>query len=422
MKASNPASPHRFVPASAPRPGTFKEIFVNELVYPRERTLGVITLVLGVLFWLLLIVGTVGIALAMVLVGFILYLFAQSTLIAHIKGNGVELSERQFPELYAQFTDCCERLGMRNRPEVFILNGNGGLNAFATKFLGTEFVVLYSDVVDAMAQHPDGVRFYIGHELGHLRMKHLGGHLVRWPALWLPLIGAAYARAKESTCDRHGLACSSSPEGAARALAALSAGVERWKDLDVATYVRQAEHTSGFWMSFHELTTGYPWLTKRAARVVDTNAAPVARNPFAYVLALFVPYAGRMGAGFGMIMLVYIIGVLAAVALPAYSDYMNKAQLSGAFIETTQARMAVGDYYEKNQAIPPTLEDAGAASFAGNGTRITLDPATMIMSVKTVKNQELVFVPEKDSTGHIVWHCSGGAGMRINLLPPGCRE
>ena len=254
---------------------------MNELVYPRERMLGIITLVLGLLIWLGMVVGTFGAALIGLALGFVVYLFAQSTLIAHIKGNGVELSEAQFPDLYAQFAACCDRLQMKTRPQAYILNGNGGLNAFATKFLGTQFVVLMSDVVDAMSKHTDGVRFYIGHELGHLRMKHLsGGHLLRWPALWLPLIGAAYSRARESTCDRHGLACSGSPEGAARALAALSAGAERWKQLDVTAYLHQANHSSGFWMSFHELIAGYPWLTKRAARVMNTEATTDAISKF----------------------------------------------------------------------------------------------------------------------------------------------
>ena len=36
---------------------------MNDLVYPRERTLGAITLVLGLLAWLALLVGTFGIAL-----------------------------------------------------------------------------------------------------------------------------------------------------------------------------------------------------------------------------------------------------------------------------------------------------------------------------------------------------------------------
>ena len=393
---------------------------MNELVYPRERTLGAITLVLGLLAWLLLIVGTFGVALAILAFGFILYLFVQSTLIAHIKGNGVQLSERQFPELFAQFSACCERLNIRNRPEVYILNGNGGLNAFATKFLGTQFVVLNSDVVDAMDKHADGVRFYIGHELGHLKMGHLNGHLLRWPVLWLPLLGAAYARARETTCDRHGLACSSSPDGAARALAALAAGSKRWEQLDTADYVRQAGHTSGFWMSFHELTAGYPWLTKRAARVMDANAPPP-RHFFAYVLALFVPYAGRLGAGFGMLMVVYFIGVLAAVALPAYTAYVSKAQLSSAMIESQGARAALASYYDDKEAIPESLESIGQPVKFASGVQLSLDSEAMVLSVTTSKNETLVFTPEKDDDGHIIWSCAGGGELKPAHLPSNCK-
>ena len=46
--------------------------------------------------------------------------------------------------------------------------------------------------------------------------------------VFLPLIGAAYSRAREYTCDLHGLACCPNPEHAARAIAAISAGGKRW--------------------------------------------------------------------------------------------------------------------------------------------------------------------------------------------------
>ncbi|MEI8363710.1 MAG: M48 family metalloprotease [Betaproteobacteria bacterium] len=394
---------------------------MNELVYPRERTLGTITLVLGLLVWLGLIIGTFGIALIGLALGFLLYLFAQSALIAHIKGNGVELSVAQFPDLYAQFTACCDKLQMKTRPQAYILNGNGGLNAFATKFLGTQYVVLMSSVVDAMDKHVDGVRFYIGHELGHLRMKHLSGHLLRWPVLWLPLLGAAYSRARESTCDRHGLACSGSPEDAAQALAALSAGAERWKQLDIAAYVSQTIHASGFWMSFHELTAGYPWLTKRAARVMNTEAPMPRRNGFAYLLAVFIPYAGRLGAAFGFLMLVYIIGILAAVAIPAYQDYTVKAKVSAAIIGSQNVRETIGNYYQANQKVPESLEILNIRSQLVDGSQLSLEPNKMVLTVKT-KQGELIFTPTEDAEGRIVWGCSNGKGIKSTQLPPTCRS
>lgn len=394
---------------------------MKQLVYPRERTLGAITLVLGLLVWTGLIVGTFGGVLIALVLGFVLYLFAQSALIAHIKGNGVELSEAQLPDLYAQFIDCCNRLQIKKRPQAYILNGNGGLNAFATKFLGTQYVVLMTDVVDAMDKHDDGVRFYIGHELGHLRMKHLNGHLLRWPVLWLPLLGAAYSRARESTCDRHGLACSNSPDGAARALAALSAGVERWKQLDVTAYLSQSRHSSGFWMSFHELVSGYPWLTKRAARVMDTEKPVPMRNGFAYLFAMFIPYAGRLGAGFGFVILIYIVAILAAIAIPTYNDFTVKAKVNAAIIESENVRETLSSYYQSTQKIPESLDALGVQSQYPDGTQLSLDSSNMILTISTRKG-EIIFTPRVDAEGNIIWSCTNGEGLKLSQLPLSCRS
>lgn len=393
---------------------------MNDLVYPHERTLGTITLVLGILVWLGLIIGSMGTALLALLAGFVLYLFAQSALIAHIKGNGVELSASQFPDLHDQFTACCGRLQIEKQPQAYIMNGNGGFNAFATKFLGVQFVVLFTEVVDAMSKHTDGVRFYIGHELGHLRMKHLSGHLLRWPVLWLPLIGAAYSRARESTCDRHGLACSSTQEGAARALAALAAGSKRWENIDIPSYRAQAEHTSGFWMSFHELLAGYPWVSKRVARVMDINASMPRRSVLAYLLALFIPYAGRLGAGFGFLMLVYF-GILASVAIPAYQGYASKAQLANAVTASATVRDGLAKNYSATGSIPGSLADINLPSKLADGSPLSLNTDNMTLTVST-KLGELVFTPKVDKQGNIFWLCANGEGLKKALLPPACTQ
>ncbi len=398
---------------------TTAEIAPENLVYPRERVLGAVTLVLALLVWLVLIVGTVGVALPLIGIGAIVYLFAHSALIAHVKGNGVELSTEQFPDLYAQFLECCKRLDIATPPEAYILNGNGVLNAFATKFLRDRYVVLTSDIADAMQGNAEGLRFYIGHELGHLRMKHISKALVRWPVLWLPLVGAAYSRARESTCDRHGLACSGSGDSAILALSVLAAGRARWRSLNVANYVRQTEHSGGFWMSFHELISGYPWLTKRAARITDGGTGGPARNPFAYLVAIFVPFGGRLGGGFSFLIMVYIVGVLAAIAIPAYQDYTIRAKLTTVVIESQPAREKLAAYYLSNHRIPDSLETAGLAPQLADGSALSLDPKGMSLTVKT-KHGELIFVPSA-AHGRIVWTCTNGERLKATQLPPSCR-
>jgi len=323
--------------------------------------------------------------------------------------------------MYAQFTACCERLQMDRHPRAYIMNGDGRFNAFATKFLGTPFVVLYSDVVDAMAKHADGVRFYIGHELGHLRMKHLSGHFLRWPVLWLPLLGAAYSRARESTCDRHGLACSSSPEGAARALGALAAGPERWQHLDLTAYREQTRQTSGFWMSLHELLAGYPWVSKRVARVMNPEEKLPSRNVFSYFLAIFVPYSGRLGSGFGLLVMIYIIGLLAAVAIPAYQGYVTRAELSTDIAASASIREKLSSYYLTTHDIPTSLRVAGLPSHLTDGSKLSLDSNNMVLTLATRKGT-LVFTPQATKEGKIIWFCSAGKGLHKNAVPLACRQ
>jgi Zn-dependent protease with chaperone function/type II secretory pathway pseudopilin PulG len=369
---------------------------------------------------LALIVGTVGVALVVLAVGWLLYLFVHSAVIAHLKGNAVEISQSQFPDLYSQFVECCRRLRIDIPPQAYIVNGNGLLNAFATKFLRTQYVVLTSDVVDAMHGSPDGLRFYMGHELGHLRMNHASKQLLRWPVLWLPLLGAAYSRAQESTCDRHGLSCSGSTEAAVRAIAVLSAGRARWRTLNMANYVRQTEYSRGFWMSFHELVSGYPWLTKRAARLAGDGAAVPSRNPFSYLLAIFVPYGGRMGGGFSFLIMVYIVGVLAAVALPAYQDYTMRAKLTVTMMSTEPVREKLAAYYLANHKVPDSLEAVGLEPQLADGSPVLLDPKSMLLTVR-LKQGELIFVPSADADGQIRWTCANGQGIKPGQLPMSCR-
>lgn len=402
-----------------------------DLVYKKEKTLFAIMLALSVLLWIALVLGTLGMALVYGLIFFLIYCFAQSALISHIKGTGVQITAQQFPDLQRQIAACCDKLGQAEHPDAYLMQMGGAFNAFATRFFGRNFLVLYSDVVDALSDNPDALNFYIGHEIGHIKRKHLSWSTVLMPASLLPLIGAAYSRAREYTCDRHGLAACDNPVNAEFGMAALASGGKRWRTMSKTSYIAQAQHTGRFWMSFHELVGDYPWLVKRmgALRALARGEEPdqPRRHPMAVLLALFVPRLGLGGAG-GLIVTVAVVGVLAAVAIPAYQTYVQKAQVAAAYQSGRQASAAVEKYYFATGNVPAALQEAGASAHPANNesvARIELNTENAQIKVLTrivsANGQgTLVFTPSLEQANRMVWKCSA-EDLNVEALPPDCR-
>ncbi|MBF0142490.1 MAG: pilin [Magnetococcales bacterium] len=402
-------------------------------VYHRERPLFVLSLVISLILWILMVVGTMGGVLIYVVMAFLIYLFAQSAFIVYLKGSAVRITARQFPDLHQRLLDSSRRIGMAKVPEAYLLHANGVFNALATRFLGRDFLVLFADVVDALEESPESLNFYLGHELGHLHRKHLLWGPVLWPASVLPLLGSAYHRAREYTCDRYGLACAPNPEVALRGLAALATGGKRWKSLDLGEYVDQIALLKGFWGSLHELLGDYPPLVKRVNQLLpaERRAALPGRNPFAWILCLFVPRLGPgTGASAGILVVVAVFGIMAAVAFPAYQDYVARAKVAAAIGLVADLRTQVDDYYLREGKMPESLEEAGIASpITGSDLQevmLLVDGSIQVTfgGGAPLGGGSLVFTPELDSAsapGGITWSC-GSPNIADRYLPIHCHS
>ncbi len=208
---------------------------------------------------------------------FFLGLFAHGLALGRVRGNAVRVSERQFPQLHRLAAAHARRLGLEKTPTVYVMESGGLLNAFATRFLGRDFVVIYSDVLElALARGEAAVGFVVGHELAHIWRGHLKHRWLTTPGRFFPFLGAAYSRACEYTCDRIGAYCQ--PDGAITGLLALAAGKELHAHVDVREYAGQVESDQSFWIRRAESMSSHPLLPKRVAALIKAGVAVPSRS------------------------------------------------------------------------------------------------------------------------------------------------
>jgi Zn-dependent protease with chaperone function len=211
----------------------------------------------------------------------ILYIFIRfGVLIGYLKGNAIKLNHNQFPEIYQSVVKQSELLGLTTTPNVYILQSGGILNAFAARFMGHNYIVLYSEMVEAaIAQDKSILDFVIGHELGHIKRHHMLKNLLLLPSHLVPFLGAAYSRACEYTCDNIGHALS--PAGVRSGLLLLASGATIYKKVNIREYIAQDYTEDGFWKWFSEKVSSHPNLTKRLTCFVNSNDSAMIDQPVA---------------------------------------------------------------------------------------------------------------------------------------------
>ncbi len=131
-----------------------------------------------------------------------------------------------------------------------------------------------------------------------------------------------------------------------------------------------------------------------------------------------------------LMVVVAIIGILAAVAIPAYQDYTIRARVSEGLTLSTPIKAAVAIYHQTHGSFPASNTEAGLSpqeAYQGNdvsqialGSQGTITITYSDKNTDALKNATLILEPTATTTG-ITWKCHAGT-LNVAYVPSSCKE
>ncbi len=128
-----------------------------------------------------------------------------------------------------------------------------------------------------------------------------------------------------------------------------------------------------------------------------------------------------------LMIVVAIIGILAAIAIPAYQDYTVRSQVTEGMNLAGAVETGIGEFFANNGSFPTALSTIGITS-APSGkyvTSVTITTGGFIQIVygnqanSKVQGQNLTLTPYTDGSQDLVWVCGNHAQPSTASLPSG---
>lgn len=131
-----------------------------------------------------------------------------------------------------------------------------------------------------------------------------------------------------------------------------------------------------------------------------------------------------------LMIVVAIIGILSAIAIPAYLDYTVRTQIIEGISLSAGAKSAVSEFYQDRGDFPTDNTEAGidiAANISGKYVS-SVSVASQVITVRfgneantQILNETITLTADPSSGGSLKWDCANGGGILDEHLPRSCR-
>jgi type IV pilus assembly protein PilA len=130
-----------------------------------------------------------------------------------------------------------------------------------------------------------------------------------------------------------------------------------------------------------------------------------------------------------LMIVIAIIGILSAVALPAYQDYTARAKFAEVLVIASKDKASVSEYFLSTGTLPATAGAAGVNVAAAQSIYLSTDTLVsatgdLTYSIATALTgataaTTIIYEPTGSANG-VTWTCTGG-DLEDKFRPANCR-